>query len=144
MTHTAPATPLFRFTFVPRQSEFELFARVSGDDNPIHVDAAFSARTRFGRPVAHGMYLYSLLFARIRALLPAARMIEQSLMFPNPTFAGEELTGEAFATTTAPGRIVITASLRRSADGAEVCAATTVIAIAPGIISENGAAEGAQ
>ncbi len=36
--------------WVPTQEEFDIFAHVSGDDNPIHVDPEFSARTRFGRP----------------------------------------------------------------------------------------------
>ncbi len=40
------------------QDDFLAFARLSGDENPIHTDALFSARTRFGRPVAHGMFLY--------------------------------------------------------------------------------------
>ena len=44
---------------------FDRFARLSGDDNPIHVDPAFSARTRFGRTVAHGMLLYGRVWAMI-------------------------------------------------------------------------------
>ncbi|MGZ3427312.1 MAG: MaoC/PaaZ C-terminal domain-containing protein, partial [Polyangia bacterium] len=42
------------------QADFDRFARLSGDDNPIHVDAAFAARTRWGKTLAHGMMLYSL------------------------------------------------------------------------------------
>ncbi|NDJ34144.1 MAG: hypothetical protein GYB64_05715, partial [Chloroflexi bacterium] len=42
------------------QADFDLFAELSGDDNPIHVDPTFSARTRFGRTAAHGMMLYSM------------------------------------------------------------------------------------
>ena len=43
--------------WIPTQEEFDLFARISGDDNPIHVDPEFSARTRFGRTVSHGMLI---------------------------------------------------------------------------------------
>ena len=43
------------------QRQFDEYARLSGDDNPIHVDAAFAAGTRFGRTVAHGMFLFSVL-----------------------------------------------------------------------------------
>ena len=41
------------------QQDFDLFAKLSGDSNPIHVDPEFSARTRFGKTVSHGMLLFS-------------------------------------------------------------------------------------
>ena len=41
------------------QSDFDRFAALSGDDNPIHVNPEFAARSRFGRPVCHGMLLYT-------------------------------------------------------------------------------------
>lgn len=77
------------------QAEFDLFAEISGDDNPIHVDPAFSAETRFGRTVAHGMLLYTALRGLLERHFPGARQIEQSLMFPAPTFAGEAVRLEA-------------------------------------------------
>ncbi len=41
----------FRFT----QEDVEDFARVTGDNNPLHLDAAFAATTAFKRPIIHGM-----------------------------------------------------------------------------------------
>lgn len=73
------------------QADFDAFARLSGDDNPIHVDAAFAAATRFGRTVSHGMLLATILRGQLEALVPGARMLSQSLMFPAPTFADEAL-----------------------------------------------------
>ena len=43
------------------QADFDAFAELSGDDNPIHLDPAFSANTRFGRTVSHGMLLCTVL-----------------------------------------------------------------------------------
>ena len=80
-----------RARWTPTQAEFDAFARVSGDDNPIHVDPAFSARTRFGRTVAHGMLIYSKLWGLLRQARPGARQTGQQLMFPNPSFAGESI-----------------------------------------------------
>jgi 3-hydroxybutyryl-CoA dehydratase len=71
------------------QSDFDRFAALSGDDNPIHVDPAFSAETRFGRTVAHGMLLYSALWALICDRFPGAVQETQELMFPAPTYADE-------------------------------------------------------
>ena len=37
------------------------YARAAGDTNPVHHDADFAARTRFGRPIASGTYTTALL-----------------------------------------------------------------------------------
>ncbi len=74
------------------QEDFDAFAWLSGDDNPIHVDPAFASRTRFGHTVAHGMLLYSVLCGLMAEHFPAMVQVEQELMFPNPTLAGEEVT----------------------------------------------------
>jgi acyl dehydratase len=87
----APETRAIVADWTPTQAEFDAFAAVSGDDNPIHVVPEFSARTRFGRTVAHGMLLYARLWAMVRATWPGRAQDVQSLMFPNPSFAGEPL-----------------------------------------------------
>lgn len=74
------------------QADFERFASLSGDHNPIHVDPEFSARTHFGKTVAHGMLLYSAIWSALCAHFPGAVQSQQQLMFPYPTFAGEEVT----------------------------------------------------
>lgn len=73
------------------QAEFNEFACLSGDDNPIHVDPYFAAKSAFGRPVAHGMLLYGIICGLINQHFPTAVQIEQQLMFPAPTFAGEKM-----------------------------------------------------
>ncbi len=74
------------------QDDFNRFAALSGDDNPIHVDAEFAARTKFGRTVAHGMLLYSTICGALSQQVPGAEQLEQDLRFPSPTYAGEEIT----------------------------------------------------
>jgi len=99
--------------WTPSQVDFDRFAALSGDFNPIHVDPKFSARTGFGRTVAHGMLLYTRVWAAIRRTWPDRAMRAQTLMFPNPSFAGEALRIELSAR--APH--VVTVSVAR-ADGA--------------------------
>ncbi|WFE76915.1 MaoC/PaaZ C-terminal domain-containing protein [Roseinatronobacter sp. S2] len=84
-------TPLIRMEWVPTQEEFDRFAHISGDDNPIHVDPEFSARTRFGRTVSHGMLIYTKLWGMVSRTFPARAHRFQSMMFPNPAYAGEAL-----------------------------------------------------
>ncbi len=74
------------------QEDFNRFAALSGDDNPIHVDPEFSARTKFGKTVCHGMLLYSLICSVLDTHFPGTRQIEQDLMFPTPVFVREQVT----------------------------------------------------
>lgn len=75
------------------QYDFDRFATLSGDNNPIHVDPEFAARTRFGRTVAHGMFLYSVVCSVLGTRLPGPGSLqaEQALMFPTATPSGEEV-----------------------------------------------------
>lgn len=103
-------------SWCPTQAEFDLFAKVSGDDNPIHVDPDFSATSAFGRTVSHGMLIYSKLWGMICAERPGARAARQTMMFPNPTFTGEEVRLEVRGAL--PGQVEMRAV--RVSDGAEV------------------------
>ncbi|MCH4272063.1 MaoC/PaaZ C-terminal domain-containing protein [Kerstersia gyiorum] len=114
-----PATDLATVVhpFVLTQQDFNRFADLSGDHNPIHVDPVFSARTPFGGTVSHGM----LLFSRLRGLLarhyPGLALANQTLMFAAPCYADEPLI---LALTPAPGPdgadIALQAEVRK-ADG---------------------------
>ena len=75
------------------QDDFDRFAALSGDDNPIHVDAEFAARTAFGKTVAHGMLLYGVVCGVLGTRLSGLGTVqlEQELMFPNPTYVGEQV-----------------------------------------------------
>jgi len=74
------------------QSDFDRFARLSHDDNPIHCDPDFAAKSHFGATVAHGMMLYSCICKALTEQIgPGVVQLEQDLMFPNPTFAGDRL-----------------------------------------------------
>ncbi len=45
------------------EEEVELFADISGDRNPIHLDADYAAGTEYGRPIVHGVLTVGLLSA---------------------------------------------------------------------------------
>ncbi len=122
MSLTAGALSGADFTWVPRQTDFDAFAKLSGDDNPIHVDPDFSARTRFGRTVSHGMLLYTRVFAHLEVLYPGRKHELQTLMFPNPAYADEELTFSFKENPEQPDQILI--EVKRSADGAVTLSGT--------------------
>jgi len=122
MSLTADTTPRAVFTWTPRQSDFDAFAQLSGDDNPIHVDPEFSARTRFGRTVSHGMLLYTRVFGHLEALYPDRKHEIQTLMFPNPSYADEELTLSFSEDADEAGLVLI--EIKRSRDGAVTLSGT--------------------
>ena len=75
-------------------SDIQAFADVTGDYNPVHVDEAFAASTRFGRRIAHGMLSASLISAVIANKLPGKGSVYlgQTLQFVAPVFPGDEVT----------------------------------------------------
>jgi len=81
----------FRRVFT--QGDFDRFARLTGDDNPIHCDLEFARRSHFGATVSHGMLLYSCISKAFAELIPGpgAVQVAQELMFPDPTYAGDEI-----------------------------------------------------
>lgn len=109
------------------QDEFDRFADLSGDDNPIHVDPGFSASTRFGRTVAHGLLLNTILRGLLDQLVPGGRQISQKLVFPSPTFADEPMRFMA-ETQSDDGKIITaTMSSMRVNDSVVTCEGQTTI-----------------
>lgn len=76
------------------QSDFNRFAALIRDNNPIHVDPVFAKQTRFGRTVAHGMFLYATISQTLSRLFTDGVMIQlfQDLMFPFPTYTDTEIS----------------------------------------------------
>ena len=110
------------------QSDFDAFAALSGDDNPIHVDPEFSARTRFGRTVSHGMLLATVLRGMLDELLPGGRLVEQKLMFPSPTYADDELRFGVIRKSDDGRHVVAEVSCERIRDGVLTCAGEATLA----------------
>ena len=104
------------------QADFDAFAELSGDDNPIHVDEAFSAKTRFGRTVSHGMLLATILRGMLDQLVPGGRQVEQKLMFPSPTFAGDAMRFAVIRRSDDGRHVVADVNCERIDDGVITCA----------------------
>jgi len=76
--------------------DVELYAQITGDRNPLHFDAGFAARTRFGRLVAQGGIASGMLNALVAMDMPGAGTVfmSQSLKYLAPTYLGDTLTAE--------------------------------------------------
>ena len=82
------------------EADILLFAGVSGDTYPLHVDAEYAKTTRYGQRVVHGMLSASLISTVTGLLLgtPGGIYVEQSLRFRRPVFIGDTLTASAEVT----------------------------------------------
>ena len=81
------------------ETDVVLFAGLSGDQNPIHTDVEFCKSTPFGRPIAHGLLILSILSGLVErtgiqegTIVAARRMTD--LEFTRVVFPGDTIHGE--------------------------------------------------
>ncbi|PNQ03422.1 bifunctional enoyl-CoA hydratase/phosphate acetyltransferase [Sphingobium sp. SA916] len=76
------------------ERDIQLFALVSGDVNPAHLDADYAATDLFRRVIAHGMWGGGLISAVLGTELPGpgAIYLSQSLRFTRPVGLGDTIT----------------------------------------------------
>jgi 3-hydroxybutyryl-CoA dehydratase len=79
------------------EADVLLYTAVSGDTNPLHVNAEYAAKSRFGQRIAHGMLTAGLISAVIGTKLPGpgAIYMSQTLQFVAPVHLGDTITASA-------------------------------------------------
>ncbi|WQG56911.1 MaoC family dehydratase [Pseudomonas sp. RTB3] len=75
------------------ERDIQLFAAMSGDHNPVHLDAEY-AKTVFKERIAHGMFSGALISAAVACELPGPGTIYigQQMSFQKPVKIGDTLT----------------------------------------------------
>ena len=82
------------FTKTISEADIYLFAGITGDMNPAHVDAVSAAEGMFKQRIAHGMLTASFISTVIAMKLPGPGTIYagQDLQFRAPVFIGDTVT----------------------------------------------------
>lgn len=83
-----------RFSKTVTETDIAFFAAISGDFNPVHVDAEFAKASRFGGRVAHGPLTLALAAGVLGMHLPGVGTIAVSnhIEYRRPVFVGDTIT----------------------------------------------------
>lgn len=82
------------FTKTVTEADVVLFAGISGDFNPVHVNAEYAKNSMFKQKIAHGMLSASFISTVLGTQLPGPGCIYmgQELRFTKPVFLGDTVT----------------------------------------------------
>lgn len=114
------------------EDDVRFFAHLSGDANPVHLDEAYAAGTRFGRRIVHGMFTAALISAVIGNDLPGPGTIylSQSLQFRAPVYLGDTVTATVEVTRIREERGIVTlATTCTRQDGTVVLVGEAVVLV---------------
>jgi len=86
------------------ETDIILFAGISGDDNPVHINAEFAETTQFKGRIAHGMLTAAFISTVLGTRLPGPGAIFMSLdvRFKAPVKPGDTVKATATVTSIAP------------------------------------------
>jgi 3-hydroxybutyryl-CoA dehydratase len=98
-------------TKIISDEDINTFARISGDENPVHVNDEYAKGTMFGGRIAHGILVAGLISAVLGTVLPGPGSIymSQQIRFLAPVRPGDQVTALAKVTDWDPdkGRIAL-------------------------------------
>lgn len=79
------------------EADVVLFAGITGDDNPVHLNADYAAGTQFDQRIVHGMFSAGLISAVLGTRLPGpgAIYVDQQLSFKAPVHIGDTVVATA-------------------------------------------------
>ena len=116
-----------------REQDIQLFAAVSGDRNPVHLDTEYAATTPFKAQIAHGMYTGALISAVLGMDLPGPGTIYlgQNIAFKKPVYVGDELTVQLTVDSKHDSKPIVTLACTVSNQKGKTVASGEATAMAP-------------
>ena len=115
------------------EQDLVLFAAVSGDVNPVHLDAAFAANTPFKERIAHGMLTGAVISAALAMELPGPGTVYvgQTLRFRLPVKIGDTVTVRLEVTDKKDRRKLVTLDCKAYNQDDKLVASGTAEVMAP-------------
>lgn len=113
------------------ENDVHLFAELSGDFNPLHMDDIYAATTSFGKRVVHGMFLGALCSRLVGMHLPGRRCLylKQDLLFKSPVYIGDTVTLEGVVRSKSVVTSLVTIFITIKKEGVTVVTGEAVVKI---------------
>lgn len=101
------------------ENDIELFAQVSGDRNPLHMDEEFAKKTAFGQRIAHGALTASYISGILGNDLPGpgSIFVGLNMRFRRPVFIGSHVIVKVEVTEMNPRGNRVTLKVSCNVDG---------------------------
>ncbi len=86
----------FSHNLVYKQEDVNTFAKITGDNNPIHWNAEYAANTPFGKPIVHGFFSASVFSMVFGTKFPGEGTVYmyQDMKFLAPVFVEQPYTAK--------------------------------------------------
>ncbi len=97
-----------------------LFAEISGDRNPLHLNDEFARKSLFKQRVAHGMLTASLISATLSSIPGTIILTYECLDFERPVYIGDFVAAKATITTIEGSRLSLDVEVIKENDGTRV------------------------
>ncbi len=98
------------------ENDIKMFADLSGDHNPLHLDADFASRSMFKQRVAHGMLTASLISAALASMPGTIILTNICLSFEKPVYIGDKLAARVTVANVQNSKVDLNAEVLRGAD----------------------------
>lgn len=87
-----------------KDTDVQVFADVTGDHNPLHLDMGYAKNTIFGRRIVHGMLVASMISNVIGNKLPGKGSVysKQTLRFIRPVYIDDVITARVVIAKMSP------------------------------------------
>lgn len=92
------------------EQDVVMFAQLSGDNNPMHLDENYAKGTRFGARIAHGAFSFAVISTVLGTQLPGPGTIymSQTLKFLKPVYFDDTITGTVEITAIRADKGIVT------------------------------------
>jgi acyl dehydratase len=115
------------------ETDIYLFAGITGDFNPVHIDAEYAKKSRFGARVAHGPLTFALAAGLVGMQLPGVGTIAVSntVRFRRPVYIGDTVATSGEIAAIDPGRNRVTVALTWHNQDGELVAEGEAVVVPP-------------